>query len=102
MQCDFHFNGILNILKIHTYNYVIPHFQGMSFTFNVKKSFKIYKIVDKNSHDMKKKNVYFLPKYFVKGGFSKHTFFFNLPYIQPLLSLRIYRLRYPRSRALQF
>ena len=54
MQCDFHFNGIFNILIIHTYIYVIPHFQGMSFTFNVKKSLKIYKIVEENSHDMKK------------------------------------------------
>ena len=38
MQCDFHFDGIFNILRIHTYIYVIPYFQGMSFTFNVKKS----------------------------------------------------------------
>ena len=36
MQCDFPSNGIFNILKINTYDYVIPHFQGMSFTFNVK------------------------------------------------------------------
>ena len=51
MQCDFHFNGIFNILIIHTYIYVIPHFQGMSFTFNVKKkSKKIYKTVEENSH----------------------------------------------------
>ena len=42
MQCDFHFNGIFNILIIHTYIYVIPHFQGMSFTFNVKKKVKKY------------------------------------------------------------
>ena len=37
MQCDFHFNGIFNILRIHTFTFVILHFQDMSFTFNVKK-----------------------------------------------------------------
>jgi len=37
MKCDFQPNGIFNLLKIHTYIHVIPHFQGMSFYFRVKK-----------------------------------------------------------------
>ena len=37
MKCDFQPNEIFNILKIHTYIHVIPHFQGMSFYFRVKK-----------------------------------------------------------------
>ena len=46
--------GFSTYLKIHTYIYVIPHFQGMSFTFNVKKkSLKIHNIIEENSHDMK-------------------------------------------------
>ena len=53
MQGDFHCNGIFNLFKINTYIYAIPHFQGMSFTFSVKK-IKIDKIVEENSHDMKK------------------------------------------------
>ena len=54
MQCNFEPNGIFNILKIHTCVYVIPHFQGISFTFKVKKSLK-YKIVEEKSHIMKKR-----------------------------------------------
>lgn len=36
MKYDFQPNGILIILKIHTYSHVIPHFQGLSFYFRVK------------------------------------------------------------------
>ena len=35
-------NGIVITLKMHTYIYVIPHFQAMSLTFNVKKKIKKY------------------------------------------------------------
>ena len=40
---------------MQTYIYVIPNFQCMSFTFNVKKSLKINKIVKEKSHYMKKR-----------------------------------------------
>ena len=37
MKCDLQPNEIFNILKIHTYIYVIPHLQGTSFYFRIKK-----------------------------------------------------------------
>ena len=49
MKCDFQPNGIFNILKIHTYIHVIPHFQGMSFYFRVKKIYLEKKhMIEKN------------------------------------------------------
>ena len=54
MKCDFQPNGVFNILKIHTYIHVIPHVQGMSFYFRVKKSLEKIKIVGEKTHNRKK------------------------------------------------
>ena len=56
MKFDLQPNGFFSILKMHTYIHVIPHFQGMSFYFRVKKkSLKKIKIVGEKAHDRKKR-----------------------------------------------